>query len=111
MRVVRSVSAKPLLWALVLDAAGLTLQDGSRPLAALILEKVLLPWAEHCSCSRSLEAGKLRLGLSLVIYPFPIHFSFAQFHPMSACGIVPRGPRRVPTHTLPYVKSVDIVNS
>lgn len=85
----------------VLGAGGLTLQDGSGPLAALILAKVLLLWAEPCSCSQCLEAGKLRPGLSLVICPPPVHFSFAQCNSMSACGIVPRGPRRMPTHTLP----------
>lgn len=85
------------------------LQDGSGPLAALILAKVLLPWAEHGSCSQCLEAGKLRPALSLVICLLPIHFSFAQCNSMSVCGIVPRGPRRVPTHTQPRVKPADIV--
>lgn len=97
----------------VLGAGGLTLQDGSGPLAALILAKVLLLWAEPCLCSQCLEAGKLRPGLSLVIYPPSIHFSFAQCNSMPACGIDPRGPRRVPPYPLPYVqpyvKSVDTV--
>lgn len=46
-----------------MDAAGLTLQDGSGPLAALILAKVLLPGAECSLCSQGSEAGKLRPGL------------------------------------------------